>query len=61
MPYYDDYGDEINPEFVSKPSLCITCIKDDDPNEQVLCNLNRMDQSDEKDFKCYAYKPKIEK
>ena len=58
MPYHDDDGNEINPELVSKPSLCVTCIKDDDPNEQILCNLNRMDQSDEQDFKCYAYKPK---
>ena len=58
MPYYDDDRNEINPELIPKPSLCIICIKDDDPNEQILCNLNRMDQPDEQDFKCYAYKPK---
>ena len=58
MQYFDDDGNEINPELISKPSLCITCIKDDDPNELMLCTLNRMDQSDEQDFKCYAYKPK---
>ena len=58
MPYYDDEGNEINPELVSKPSLCITCIKDDDPNEKILCDLNRMDQCNEKDFICYSYKSK---
>ena len=55
MPYYDDDGNEINPELVKKPSLCITCVKDDDPEEQILCNLNRMDQADENEFICYAY------
>lgn len=58
MPYYDDDGNEINPELISKPSLCITCINDDDPNELILCNLTRMDQSDEQNFECYAYKSK---
>lgn len=55
MPYFDDDGNEINPELIAKPSLCITCTKDDDPNEIVLCNLNRMDQADEEDFICFAY------
>ena len=58
MTFYNDDGREINPELVSKPSLCIICIKDEDPNELILCTLNRMDQSDEQDFKCYAYTPK---
>ena len=58
MPYYDDDGNEINPELIPKPSLCITCLKDDDPDEQILCNLNRMDQVNEPEFRCYAYEPK---
>ena len=58
MPYLDDDGNEINPELIGKPSLCITCTKDDDPNELVLCNLNRMDQSQDEGFECFAYTPK---
>ena len=55
MPYYDDDGNELFPDLIPKPSLCITCIKDDDPNELILCNLNRLDQVDEKEFKCYFF------
>ena len=61
MPYYDDDGNELFPDLIPKPSLCITCIKDDDPNELILCNLNRLDQVDEKEFKCYSYQPKTER
>jgi Nucleotide modification associated domain 2 len=39
--------------------LCLLCANDENPRELVLCNLNRLDQSDEKDeFKCSAFKPK---
>jgi hypothetical protein len=40
---------------VSKRSLCISCMKDEDPNEKMLCNLNRQYQQGEADFKCGAY------
>lgn len=56
--YFDDDGNEMNPDLVSKPSLCVSCLKDNDPNEEILCNLNRLDQQNDEDFKCYAYKPK---
>ena len=54
--YFDDDGNEIHPEFLPKPSLCICCINNDDPNEEILCNLNRYDQKDEKEFICFAFK-----
>ncbi len=54
--FFDDDGYEINSDLIKKPSLCITCIHDDNPNEEPLCNMNRFDQKDEKDFKCFAYK-----
>lgn len=54
--FFDDDGYEINSELIKKPSLCITCVHDDDPNEELLCNMNRFDQKDEKEFKCFAYK-----
>lgn len=54
--FFDDDGYEINSELIKKPSLCLTCIHDDDANEELLCNMNRFDQKDEKEFKCFAYK-----
>ena len=50
-----DDGTEINPELVPKPSLCVTCKKDDNLNEEILCILTRDDQKDEVDFICDAY------
>jgi len=29
--FYNDDGKEINPDLIKKPTLCITCKKDDDP------------------------------
>ena len=54
--FFDDDGYEINTDLIKKPSLCITCINDDNPNEEILCNMTRYDQKEEKEFKCYAYK-----
>jgi hypothetical protein len=58
--FFDDDGTELNPDLIPKPALCISCAKDDacDPEEEILCNLNRLDQQDEPEFKCYAYEPK---
>ncbi|MCK5210022.1 MAG: hypothetical protein KAQ79_18435 [Cyclobacteriaceae bacterium] len=53
---FDDDGYEINTDLINKPSLCLTCINDDNPNEEISCNLTRHDQRDEKEFICFAYK-----
>jgi len=55
---YDDDGNEINPDLITKPGLCLLCRKDDDPEEEILCLLNRAGQQGEDEFCCYAYKPK---
>lgn len=55
VPYYDDYGNEINPDLIPTPGLCLICKKNDDPSEEILCTLNRMDQVDNEEFKCYAF------
>lgn len=63
MPYYDDDGNELNPDLVPKPALCVACQKDEsnDWEEQVLCNLNRLDaREDGREFACYAFVPKVE-
>lgn len=57
--FFDDDGYEINTDLMKKPGLCTTCVHDNDPNEEILCNMNRYDQKDDSDFKCFAYE-KIE-
>jgi len=58
--FFDDDGTKINPELVTKSSLCITCRKNDvGGKEEMLCILNRIDQKGEKDFQCEAYEPKL--
>ncbi len=59
--YFDDNGEKLNPNLISKPDLCTTCRKDDDDEEEeILCNLNRLDQANENEFICYAYESKYE-
>lgn len=59
--YYDDNGNELDPSKIEIPKLCLNCKKYDDPSQIVLCNLTRLDQADDdKEFKCYAYRPKNE-
>ncbi len=53
--FFDDDGYEINTDLIKKPSLCITCINDDNPKEEMLCDITRYDQKDDKEFKCFAY------
>ena len=53
--FFMDDGTPVNENFVKKPSLCVTCQKDDDPKEYMLCNLTRIDQQNESSFTCDAY------
>lgn len=55
MKYFDDDGNELNPDLFPKPQLCLSCKKNDDPNEEILCNLTRLDQRNEPEFICFAY------
>ncbi|MDX9782877.1 MAG: hypothetical protein RBT35_07870 [Bacteroidales bacterium] len=54
---FDDDGNEINPDLIKKPSLCLTCLKNYQPGieDEMLCNLNRYDQRNDDNFKCGAY------
>ncbi|MCP4611708.1 MAG: hypothetical protein GY845_23610 [Planctomycetes bacterium] len=57
--YFDDEGNEINPDLISKPDLCITCKKNErSGEEEILCNLTRSDQQGQDEFVCGAYEPK---
>jgi hypothetical protein len=55
--FHDD-GYEIRKETIKMQPLCLTCIKNnsDDWEDDILCNMNRADQADEMEFKCYQYK-----
>lgn len=55
MPFFDDDGNEINPDFYPKPGLCLICKKLKNPYEQITCTLNRVDQRYEKEFECGAF------
>lgn len=54
--FYDDDGIKINMNIIPKPSLCISCINNDNPKEEVFCNMTRNDQKYEEEFNCFAYK-----
>lgn len=53
--FFMDDGSPVNENFVKKPSLCVTCLKDDDPKEFMFCSLTRIDQQNESSFTCHAY------
>ncbi len=55
MGYYDDDGNELDPTTIPMPGICLMCEMKDDPNEEILCNLNRLDQRNDRDFKCGAF------
>jgi hypothetical protein len=54
--FFDDDGYERNTDLLKKPGLCMTCVHDNDPNQEILCNMNRYDQRKDIGFKCFAYK-----
>lgn len=53
--FYDDDGNPISPNLFPKPALCLGCKKNDDPNEEMLCAMTRLDQRGETVFECFAY------
>lgn len=55
MPYYDHHGNELDPTTLTVPRLCTICEKMDDENEEILCNIIRLDQRDNKEFKCRVF------
>ncbi len=54
---FTDEGYEIDPNTIKKPSLCLTCVRDNsqDWEDDVLCNMNRYDQRNSRKFKCGTY------
>lgn len=60
MPYFDDDGNELNPDLIPKPHLCVGCLHDESshPLDEILCNLTRLDQQREQAFVCGAFVPR---
>jgi len=54
-PYYKDDGTEEFPDLIPTPNLCLICKKQDDPYEEILCNLNRLDQHGNEEFICFGF------
>jgi hypothetical protein len=54
--FFTDDGFEVPREEIPLPPLCLTCIHCDDPNEEIECMLNRMDQRKSKKFECGVYR-----
>lgn len=56
--FYDDNGNKVNPDLLPKPQLCLSCKSNvsEDWEEDLLCQMNRYDQRNDKEFKCFAYK-----
>ena len=57
MPYYNDDGEEMNPNLFTKPQLCLSCKNNDDLYEEIVCNLTRLGQIGEPKFICHGYEP----
>ena len=55
--FFDDDGYEITHDQIKMPLLCLSRRKNYEPGpeDDILCNLNRIDQKDKDDFFCHAY------
>jgi hypothetical protein len=53
--FFDDDGKEFDPDLFPTPGLCLVCKKNEDPKEEILCNLTRLDQKGESEFRCDAF------
>ena len=48
--------EKINPDLIKKSGLCLACLHDDDPSQEILCTLTWVDQDGEGKFECHEYK-----
>jgi hypothetical protein len=57
--YFNDDGTEINPDLIPKPSLCVSCKKNNESGQkEIFCILTRADQQGEREFRCEDYQPR---
>jgi hypothetical protein len=55
--FFDDDGYEIDPDQIEMPLLCLSCRKHykPDPEDDILCNLKRIDQNGNSSFNCHSF------
>jgi len=57
--YYTDSGNQVDPDSIELPELCKSCKKNGVEDEEIPCNLNRIDQQKDmqkgKRFICEAF------
>jgi hypothetical protein len=53
---FNDDGTKVDRTLIKKPSLCIICALNNDPNEEILCDMTRHDQRNSDDFQCFAFR-----
>jgi hypothetical protein len=56
--FFRDDGTEINPDLIAKLSLCVSCRKEQDSNEEVPFTLTRVDQQGGKRVWALPFEPK---
>lgn len=49
--YFDADGNEINAELIKKSTLCLTCLHNGGPKEELFCNMTRFELQKEKEFR----------
>jgi len=61
--YYFDNGELIDPDSIELSELCNNCRKNNDGNEKIPCNLNRIDQMRKiksgNKFRCYTFESRM--
>ncbi|WP_339611595.1 hypothetical protein [uncultured Planktosalinus sp.] len=53
--YFNDDGTPLNPDLIPTTRLCLSCVKHEDKNEEILCNLTSLDKADEKEFVYFGF------
>ena len=55
--FFTDDGYEISPEQIKIPPLCLSCKRyyQPGPEDDILCNLCRIDQNDPDNFQCGSF------
>lgn len=57
--FFNDDGTEVDVDQIPIPLMCLSCMKFGMRGEDyVLCTLNRIDQKDDKIFRCAQYRLK---
>jgi len=55
--WFEDFCDPFHLFMQPKPGLCLTCCKDNDQEEEYLCEMLRIDFNLDEEFTCGEYEP----